>query len=190
MKKEDIINKLLKVKALADRGSEGERKSAQNLLSSLLKKYGISESDLNDNETNMYLIETGGGIYRQLFVQIYSKKHESDRRTSYDIRKMPKKEKVKMANWGFGDKNADTAIECTKAEFIEAKAIFSIYKADLDNQIKTFLYAYFLKNDLLMEGNDDSKKELDEDEKARLYNSLKMSTGITRKDIFNMIENE
>ncbi len=27
MKKEDIINKLLKVKALADRGSEGERKS-------------------------------------------------------------------------------------------------------------------------------------------------------------------
>lgn len=39
---------LKKIKALADRGVDGERESAQTLLARLMEQYGISETDLEE----------------------------------------------------------------------------------------------------------------------------------------------
>ena len=40
---------LKKIKALADRGVDGERESAQTLLARLMEQYGISETDLEED---------------------------------------------------------------------------------------------------------------------------------------------
>lgn len=39
---------LKKIKALADRGIDGERESAQTLLARLMEQYGISETELEE----------------------------------------------------------------------------------------------------------------------------------------------
>lgn len=39
---------LKKIKALADRGVDGERESAQTLLTRLMEQYGISETEIEE----------------------------------------------------------------------------------------------------------------------------------------------
>ncbi len=74
MDKSEIIDKILKVKALAERGASGERNNATKLLQSLMKKYGITESDLYSDEKDLYFINTCGNT--QLFVQVYMSMHK------------------------------------------------------------------------------------------------------------------
>ena len=50
---ETILNTLRKVRMLAERGIEGERLAAQQKLTALLRKYGISQKDLETPETKL-----------------------------------------------------------------------------------------------------------------------------------------
>lgn len=47
MEKMDVIKKL---KALSDRGINGEKENATKLLNKLMKKYGITEEELEKSE--------------------------------------------------------------------------------------------------------------------------------------------
>lgn len=49
MKKEDLIAKMLKVLALAERGVDGERVNARKLLDRMMRDHGISEDALDSN---------------------------------------------------------------------------------------------------------------------------------------------
>lgn len=46
--RERLLEKLGKVKAMADRGEGGEKESAERTLAALMKRYGITEEDLED----------------------------------------------------------------------------------------------------------------------------------------------
>ena len=48
--RERLLEKLGKVKALADRGEGGEKESAERTLAALMKRYGITEEDLEDTK--------------------------------------------------------------------------------------------------------------------------------------------
>lgn len=189
MNKSEIIDKILKVKALAERGASGERDNATKLLQSLMKKYGITESDLYSDEKDLYFINTCGNT--QLFVQVYMSMYKGEDRWVKDIRKMPKKDRNEYAGYGWGDKDADSAIKCTKSEFLEVKALFSVYKEDFDRQLEVFKYAYFRKNDLLGEPKpDEPEREHTEEEVRNIINAIRMSEGIEKKEVHKMIENE
>lgn len=49
MKKEDLIAKMIKVLALAERGVDGERVNARKLLDRMMRDHGISEDALDSN---------------------------------------------------------------------------------------------------------------------------------------------
>ena len=45
--RERLLEKLGKVKALADRGEGGEKESAERTLAALMKRYGVTEEELS-----------------------------------------------------------------------------------------------------------------------------------------------
>lgn len=187
MNKDKIIDRIMKVKALAERGTDGERAAAEKLLKELMEKYGITDADIDSEKVTYHLLKTGSEqMFIQLFSQIFHLRFGKHSKFA-DIRKMPKKDKRIMSDAGFGDKDADVAFECTYAEFIETKAVFDIYKADFIKQLDVFQYAYFDKNDLLLP-YDGEKAKSSKDDVEKAMKAAYMSLGIDKKDVHKMIE--
>jgi len=186
MTQQQIIDRILKVKALADRGTDGEREAAAGLLKELMEKYHITDADLGEEIPKMHIIQLGDPIFKHLFVQLHSKMFGKERPV-YDIRKMHKKDKKILSDAGYGDKDADAAIECTPSEFIEIRTLFSIYKEDFERQFKVFRYAYYDRNDLLIESSKE-ESEVTEEELERYRKAALMSMVIDKKEIHKMIE--
>lgn len=187
MNKDKIIDRITKVKALADRGTDGERAAAERLLKELMDKYGITDEDIASEKVDFYVIHTGKeDMYRCLFSQIFHQRFGAKKKL-YNLMKVTKKDKKILSDAGFGDKDADLGFDCTKSEFVELKALFEIYKADFDKNLEIFQYAYFRKNDLLCPREEDSPEATDEElEIAR--QAEKMSYGIRKKEVHKMIE--
>lgn len=61
---------LKKIKALADRGVDGERESAQILLARLMEQYGISETDLEEERRETAWFRYSQETERRLLNQI------------------------------------------------------------------------------------------------------------------------
>lgn len=188
MNREDIIQKILKVKALAERGTEGEKANAEKMLNLLMKKYGITDDDIDLDKVDVYLIDTENPLFLQLFVQVYHLNY-GRKREILDANRMPKKLKREWASYGYGDKDGNVAIKCTKAEFIEIKMLFDIYKEDFKRQMDTFMYAYFMKNDLLVPRTEEDTDESSPDDIKKALQAMQMSGGIEKKEIHKMIEN-
>lgn len=170
---------------MAEGGTDGERTAAQRILDELIKKYNISDTDINSKKESFYLIDAGEELYMLLFQQIYAARFGEKRETWYP-KKGTKKRMREYAKQGFGDPDGNIVIKCTDAEFVEVKALFEIYKADVEKQLKTFMYAYYLKNDLLVVADDD--EDCSEEEKEKIRNAVRMAQGIDKKKIHKMIE--
>ena len=54
--REELLRRLERVKALAERGVGGEKENAEALLNRLMAKYGISEEDIEDTAERDYFI--------------------------------------------------------------------------------------------------------------------------------------
>lgn len=107
---------LKKIKALADRGVDGERESAQTLLARLMEQYGISETDLEEERR-----ETAWFRYSQ----------ETERRLLNQIIYMV------TGRSGFGcvgsysgRKRKETGVNCTAADKLAAE----IERVNADNR--------------------------------------------------------
>lgn len=61
---------LKKIKALADRGVDGERESAQTILARLMEQYGISETDLEEERRETAWFRYSQETERRLLNQI------------------------------------------------------------------------------------------------------------------------
>ncbi len=164
--RESIIERLLKIKALAEQGADGERSTAERLLNSLMEQYGISPEDLDSDVVEYHLAYIGDEKNDwRLFFQIAHKLHEGcpGKVKIADLRKAPAGHKKVWAEAGLGPKNSNVALHCTKAEFVEVMSTFEIYREDMHQQEDNFYYAYLDKNNLLMKPSGD-QPELTEEE--------------------------
>ena len=188
MDKQKIIDKILKVKALADKGTEGERANAERMLKDLMEKYNISEAELRDDVKEVYMLDTKNPLYIQLLMQIIHMCVDPEIKV-WNIESVKKKDKKVLADAGYGDATGNVAIGCTKLQFIEVKMLFDIYREDLEKQLDVFMYAYFSKNGLLLppkEGED--AKAVTEDDIDKALKAHAMERGIDKKEIRKMIE--
>ncbi len=188
--RENIIERLLKIKALAEQGVGGERSAAERLLNSLMEQYGISLEDLDSDVAEFHLAYIGEQRSDwRLFSQIAHKLHEGrpgEVRIA-DISKAPAGHRKTWEEAGFGPKNSNVALHCTKAEFVEVMSTFEIYREDMHRQEDNFFYAYLYKNDLLLAPGGD-RTELTEEEIKKLKAAALMAEGIERKEIYKQIE--
>ena len=188
--RESIIERLLKIKALAERGEGGERSAAEHLLNSLMKQYNIRPEDLDSDAMDYHLAHIGEQLIDwKLFSQIAHKLHQGHpgEIRIKDIREVPASRKKAWAEAGFGPKNSDVALYCTDMEFIEVMSAFEIYREDMHRQEDVFYYAYLSKNNLLLDPGG-AHPELTKDEIKKLLAAERMKEGIERKDIYKQIE--
>lgn len=189
MEKERIIERILKVRAIAKDGVGGERVAAEQLLSSMMKQYGISLEDIEQDAKEYRLAYIGDGRYEfKLFAQIACILYKGPGHPKIaDLRKAPAKHKRAWAEAGLGPKNANVGLYCTKAEFIEILSVFEIYKADFIRQEEVFYYAYLDKNDLLLK-SEGEQPDLTDEEIDRLMSAERMKRGIKKQELYKQIE--
>lgn len=140
---------LQKIKALADRGVDGEKESAQALLSRLMEQYGVTEAELEEENR-----ETAWFPYQE----------ETERRLLNQIIYM-----VTGAS-GFGCVGAYTnrkrkkmGAECTAAERLEIEMNYAFFKNAMKQELEIF-YGAFANKNRLFPSPDKLKKEKDDEE--------------------------
>lgn len=122
---------LKKIKALAERGIEGEAMSAQNILDKMMKKYGISEQELNEQIINRYEFRYSKPFEKQLLSQIIYMVM-GDVPIYYYTNS---KKKVRL-------------IDCTAGEKIEIETAFNFYRHYLAEGLLSYYYAFITSEEL------------------------------------------
>lgn len=172
--KEELLKK---IKALAERGVGGEKDSAQALLDRLMKKYGVTELDLETER-----VETAWFRYRD----------EMERRILSQIIFMV------TGKYSFGCIGRHTnrprkerGVDCTAAERLEIEANYEFFKEAMKQEFEVFFTAFCYKNNLYPSKNKVPPKDIDEmtpEEKARILKAGLMAEGMERHTLQKMIE--
>ncbi len=133
--REKLLEKLKKVKALAERGSSGERDSAAALLTALMKKHGITDADLEGAEISVHWFRYKTIYERKLLFQL-SYMHLGSGHAAGCVGKYT------------GRKRKEVGINCTPAQFIEIEADYQFYRKALEEELDVFYSAFIQKNEL------------------------------------------
>lgn len=160
---------LQKIKALADRGVEGERESAQAILSRLMEQYGISEAELEEDRRETAWFAYSQEIERRLLAQII---YMVTGASSYGC-----------VGAYTGRKRKKVGAECTAAERMEIEANYEFFKAAMNEELEIFLSAFASKNHLFPPADKCPPRkleELTEEERARALKAGLMMEGMER----------
>lgn len=133
--RERLLERLKGVKALAEKGSAGERDNAAALLTTLMKKHGISDADLEGAEVSIHWIRYKTIYERKLLFQI-SYMHLGSGHASGCVGAYS------------GRKRKEVGIKCTPAQFIEIEADYQFYRKALEEELDVFYSAFIQKNEL------------------------------------------
>lgn len=131
-----IIERLKKVKELAERGEAGEALAAREKLHILLNKHGLTIDDLENVEIHQYKFKYVTSAEMDIIIQCIAKVVDNPR-LSYSYYKDKKREFfVKMTEW----------------QYIEAKHLIDFhvkqFRKELKAQMKALVSAYASKHDL------------------------------------------
>lgn len=107
--RERLLEKLGKVKALADRGEGGEKESAERTLAALMKRYGVTEEDLEDTKATVHWIRYKTDWERRLLGQL-AYMHLGTGHSFGCVGRYTKRPRKEVG------------IECTPAQYIEIEA--------------------------------------------------------------------
>ncbi len=121
---------LLKLKALAESGIDGEKKSAENMLSRFLKKHNLSLDDLHDTER---------------MERVFKIKEKTDApkifaQCVWDV--VPDSEITEH------EKNLQMYCKLNNSEYLEVSEKFNHYYNAWLNEKKQFMTAFILKNSI------------------------------------------
>lgn len=158
MKENTILETLRKIRALAERGTEGEKETALRMLDALIIKHGLSIEDI---------VEEQPCVFR------YRNTHE-EYLLGQVIGKVTNNPKIKA----FIDKKRRIICMLTPIQRDEVERMFRFYRKALKSELKTFIQAFCVKHELGADpGNqeNDERKPLDREECYRL---LSMARGM------------
>lgn len=110
-KKRELLKKL---QALAERGVGGEKEGAQRKLEQLMKKYGLEDADLSEDEEEDHDFKYHNEFEKQLLRQIFYKIVPDFRSHTY------------YYTHGKGSKST-YGIRCTKAQALQIQIEYDFY---------------------------------------------------------------
>lgn len=132
---ETIKDKLRKIKALADRGVDGEAKAAQTQLEKLLAKYNLIIEDIFDKTLQPRMFKVASDE-KQLFAQILSSNIGDRYREAFSYRGKP----------------SEVYIQITDSEYVDIEQQFTFHKKQIKKEIKKAIdklkHAYIIKHDI------------------------------------------
>lgn len=163
MDKKEIIQKL---KALSDRGVAGEKENATKLLHKLMKKYGISEEELQDEITKEVVITLRNTAEKRICHQILYAYFDD----------MPLYKKIRNRTKYF--------VKMTAAQEIEFKYMLSVYIDNFYKEQDIFIDAYIQKN-RIFPANVETRyiEDMTAEERGRSLRASFMAQGMEFKSI-------
>ena len=175
IQREKVLEKLGKIKALAERGVGGEKETARRMYEDLCRKYGITadeaEAALMKLEERWFSYNTQ--LEEQLLLQIF-----------YKVTGDP----VHYAYKGPYSRRKKRGVKCTALEAAEIELLFSFYREEMKRELEVFMIAFKQKNNLYPEETaraykeyDGPEKELTEEEVRKYEKAAHMSNFMDRK---------
>lgn len=135
--REQLLQKVKKIQALAERGDRGEKESAAALLERLMKQYGITESELSEDRRERAWFRFKTPLERKLLNQVI---YTVTGRIAYSCVGRYTNRPRKMLG-----------IDCTAAERLEIEISFEFYNAALEKELARFYSAFLNKNHIFPE---------------------------------------
>lgn len=133
--RERLLEKLMKVKALAERGEGGEKESAERTLTSMMQRYGITEDDLEGNQVSTHWI---------CYKTVWEKKLLHQLAYMY----LGSGHSFGCVGTYTGRSRKKVGIDCTPAQYIEIEADFAFYSEAMEEEMGIFYSAFLQKNHL------------------------------------------
>lgn len=191
MKLDEIKDRLMKMKALANAGVGGERANAEKLLAEIAARYGISLEELNGEEIEKHEMKITQHWQKKLLAQLAAIMRQEKRKHGDVLR--DKELEFWREVYGKYCKVTKYYLYATKCDWVELTAKFEVLKADYKRQQKNFYLAFLMANDLLTDPDDDAPEPTHEKMKA-YADAAFMSIGIkksnTNKQLENMVERQ
>lgn len=166
-KTKELVRRL---KALAERGIDGEKVTAEKFLKSLMKKFGFSEQDLVSEEVTPHTFIINKHQMK-LFIQIVCKITDTN-----GVRIG----KVRYAKSGRLVKDS-IAINLTAVQAVEIQLQYEFYWKLFCEELDVFTLAFFTQNELYSETHTkDSYEEATAEERAKHRRVSRMAENITQ----------
>lgn len=188
---EDLLNRIEKIKRLAEAGEDGEKETAKALLERLMKQYNITENDFDKSVRKYWYTNISGFKCKELLVQICSFYQDFNKEDGVWITYLPSMPVAKrraaesyMHKQKIFGKN--TIVNATREEFIEIMAKYEIYHKSLMKHYNSFYYAFLLKNGLLQKADENAKVTKKDIEMANT--AFSMAEGIERSNIYKLLD--
>lgn len=134
IKDESRIERLCKIRALAQKGSPGEKEAALQLYEKLKSLYELSDDDIAGLELFDCDFKWKTNLDKKLLYQIIYMVIGNARIYEYPRKKM-------------------VTVECTKPEEEEIRLCFSVYLSALDKHMNDAYIAFVMANDILPDEN-------------------------------------
>lgn len=147
---------LKKIRALAEHGVGGEAENAEKLLARMMKKYGISEAELDEETRVRHDFTYHGGEEKKILKQVVYKVTGG---YTYELVYTASGRKVRT----------QLGADCTPAEKVEIEYLFDFYKRLWEKEKDAFLAAYIQKHRIFAIRADIEPQEMS------LEESIKMS---------------
>lgn len=155
-KKEEL---LAKIKELAKRGESGEKDNASALLKRLMKKYNLTETDLNEEKKDYCFFKYSDDLDCRLVSQImYMVTSDGKRYTHQKKRK-------------------HIGCICTASQRLEIESLHHFYGKWFKKDLETFYSAFIYKNNIFPATVEGKEAESEEDKK-RVEDIYKMMKGM------------
>ena len=143
-KHKDLLKKL---RELSMRGVDGERENAQKLFDRLSKKYGISESELDDECITVHQFTFHGAFEKQLLIQIIAKVLNANP-DFYNF----------TSNLTGRKKRTILGAKCTETQCVEINFLFDFYNTLYQKELEYFLIAFIQKHRLFKETDENDNE--------------------------------
>lgn len=148
IQREKVLEKLGKIKALAERGVGGEKETAMRMYEELCRKYNISDDEaeaaLMKLETRWFSYSTQ--LEKELLGQILYKVTGSNERYIYTGKYSRRKKR---------------GCVCTALEAAEIELLFGFYREEMKRELEVFMVAFKQKNNLFPDETARAYKEYD-----------------------------
>lgn len=148
--KEQIIEKLKKLQQLADRGEENEKDNARQRIEEIMKKYGITEDDLTNEDCYFHFTTINTktprfsiDLWRQVCARVLMNPKANfavadDTPVGKELKRTLKKSGI----------SHNAMVECTDAQFVQILAKYDFFAKHLKHDEDVFFSAFIMKNDL------------------------------------------
>lgn len=169
-----------KIKALQEKGIDGEKINAEIMLNKIMHKHGLTTNDLEQDKINDYYFTYKPGDHK-LWVQIV-------KRVNHKINMygpFPDKEVKAFSLSG------NYMISCTAVEYVEIETMLSVYEPLYKEELDIFFSAFCRANDLLVtKGDIKSIKDLSDKELEDYIRAQELSAKIKSKTFRKQISDK